>query len=81
MEPALDQVGWVLAISELYYELNPISLDDFRTTLLKRSLVNGSAIFFSDFTKSRSTTFPNRHNRLKSDLNMSVHLLINILLL
>ena len=42
-EPALDQVGWVPAIGELYYGLNPISLDDSRITLLERPLVNGSA--------------------------------------
>jgi len=58
MESTLNQVGWVPAIGELYYELNPISLDDSRITLLERSLFNGSTIFFSDFTKSRSTTCP-----------------------
>ena len=55
-----DQVGWILAVGELYNGLNPISLDDSRITLLERPLVNGSAIFFSDFTKFRSTTLPNR---------------------
>ena len=60
MESTPNQVGWVLVVGELYYGLNPISLDDSRTTLLERPLVNGSAIFFSDFTKFRSTTLPNR---------------------
>jgi len=59
MEPALDQEGWVPAIGELYYGFNRISLDDSRTTFLERLLVNGSARFFSDFTKFRITTLPN----------------------
>ena len=58
MESTPNQVGWVPAVSELYYGLNPISLDDSMTTLLKRPLVNGSAIFFSDFTKSRTQLYP-----------------------
>jgi len=40
---------------ELFYGLNPISLDAFRTTVLK-TLVNESAKFFSDFTKCRIIT-------------------------
>jgi len=60
MESTPNQVGWILAVSELYYGHNPISLDDFRTTLQERPLVNGSTKFFSDFTKSRSTILPNR---------------------
>jgi len=55
MKPAPNQVGWVSAVGELYYELNPISLNDSRTTLLERSLVIGSERFSSDFTKSRIT--------------------------
>jgi len=35
-----DQVGWILAVGELYNGLNPISLDDSRITLLERPLVN-----------------------------------------
>ena len=60
MESTSNRVGWVPAVGELYYGLNPISLDDSRTTLLERPLVNGSARFFSDFTKSKITTLPNR---------------------
>jgi len=60
MEPPLNQVGWVSAVHELYYELNPISFDDSKSTLLERPIVNGSAIFFSGFTKSKITTLPNR---------------------
>jgi len=61
MESAPNQVDWVPAVSELYYGLNPISLDDAWITLLERPIVNVSVIFFSDFSKCRSTTFPNRH--------------------
>jgi len=60
MESTPNLGGWVPAVGELYYGLNPISLEDSRTTLLEKPLVNGSAIFFSDFTKSRSITLPNR---------------------
>ena len=55
MKSTFNQVGWVPAVGELYYWLNSIFLDDSRTTLLERFLVNGSTIFFSDFTKSRSS--------------------------
>jgi len=58
MESAPNQVGWIPAVGELYYGLNPISLDDF--TLLERPLVNGSVRFFLDFTKFRITTLPKR---------------------
>jgi len=82
MESTSNQAGWVPAVGELYYGFNPISLDGFRTTLLERPLVNGSAIFFSDFTKFRSTTLPNRRwTDLILILYMSVHLLIGIILL
>ena len=47
MDPAPNQVGWVFAVGELYYGLNPIFLDDFRTKLVERPLINGSVIFFS----------------------------------
>jgi len=30
MKLAPNQVGWAPAVGELYYELNPISLDDSR---------------------------------------------------
>jgi len=36
MEPASNQVGWVLIVSELYYGFNPVSLDDSRITFLER---------------------------------------------
>ena len=39
MQSALNQVGWVPAIGELYYGFNPISLDESRTTLLEKALV------------------------------------------
>jgi len=35
MEPASNQVGWVSTVGELYYGLNPISLDDSRITFLE----------------------------------------------
>ena len=60
MESTPNQVGWVPAASELYYRLNPISLDGSKTTNLERFFVNESAIFFSDFSKLRSITLPNR---------------------
>jgi len=34
-ELAPDQVGWVLAVGELYYGLSLMHLDDFKTTLLE----------------------------------------------
>ena len=59
MELALNQVGWVgPTVDELYYGLNPISLDDSRTTLLERSFFNGSARFFSNFTSLESQLYP-----------------------
>ena len=39
MEQALNQVGWVIAVGELYNDLNPISLDETKTILLERPLV------------------------------------------
>jgi len=60
MESTPNQVGEVPAISELYYGFNPIALHDSWTTLLQRPLFNELAIFFSNFTKFRSTTLPNR---------------------
>ena len=39
MEPAPNQVGWIPTVGELYYGLNPISLDDFRITFLERLLI------------------------------------------
>jgi len=60
MEPAPNQVGWVPAVGELYYGLNPIFLDDSRTTLLEKTLVNGLVRYSLDFTKFRITTLRNR---------------------
>ena len=39
MEPTPNQVGWVPTVGELYYGLNPISLDDSRMTFLERPSV------------------------------------------
>ena len=36
MKLALNQIGWVLTVSELYYKLNPISLDDSKIKFLER---------------------------------------------
>jgi len=82
MESALNQVGRSLAVGELYYRLNPISLDDFWTTLPERPLANGLTIFFFRLYKFQNHNFAQEAlNKLKSDLNMSVQLLISILLL
>ena len=39
MELTLNQVGWIPTVGELYYGINPISLDDFRITFLERPSV------------------------------------------
>ena len=46
MKSTLNQIGWIFAVGELYYEPNLISLDDSRITLLERPLVNGQQDFF-----------------------------------
>ena len=66
MLPAPNQVGWASAIGELYYELNPISLNKIRTTLLERPLVrmtlyclgsnNGLTVFISLVVTVRGLT-------------------------
>ena len=45
MKPAPNQVGCVLTVGELYYEFNPISLDETRTTFLERPLVRMTLCF------------------------------------
>jgi len=60
MEPSPNQLGWIFAVSKLYYGLITISLDDSWTILLERPLVNGSTKFIWDYTKFRITTLPNR---------------------
>ena len=45
MEPAPNQVGWVPAVGELYYRLNPISLDETRTIFLERPLIRMTLYF------------------------------------
>ena len=46
MEPAPNQVGgWVPAVGELYYGLNPISLDESRNILLERPLIKKTLCF------------------------------------
>ena len=45
MEPAPNQVGWVPAVGELYYGLNPISLNETKTILLERPLIRMTLCF------------------------------------
>jgi len=76
MEPAPNQVCWVPAISELYYGLNPISLNKIRTTLLERPLVrmtlccsgsnNGLTVFISQVVTVRDLTL---HDHIIMTLN------------
>ena len=42
--PAPNQVGWVPTVGELYYGLNPISLDDSRITFLERPSVRMTCV-------------------------------------
>ena len=42
-----NQEGWVPAVGNLYYELNPIPFDDFRIILLDRPFIK------MDFIRSR----------------------------
>ena len=45
MEPAPNQVGWVPTVGELYYRLNPISLNETKNILLERPLVKMTLVF------------------------------------
>ena len=45
MESALNQEAWIPAVGELYYGLNPISLDESRTIHLERPPVRMTLCF------------------------------------